>query len=186
MKITPQKFYSLFLKEIQKSGIQFVPWNNNAAWTKKMLKSKDCVMKKVADKLDLLFYNEYFSLDGVFFKNKLEYGKLWYAENIEIILECENNYRTIKTEIYKLFPLFLAPLKVIITYLDGDEDRLRKEEAKIKKVIEDRIKEDNPFKLHNNKIKTLLIFGSKNKEKVKWEAFVYGNVGFKKLNKSYI
>jgi len=183
-KITPQNFYSLFLREVEKSNIQLIPWNENKKWTRKMLKGKDCIMKNIADKLGLHYCNEYFMLDGIFFRKELKYKSykgFGYAQNIEIILECENEHTTIEKEIYKLFPLFFAPLKVIITYFSNNSVRHQKAAEKIKGAIENKIKTDDPFGLHKNKIKTLLIFGIKNKGEINWQAFVYFNGKFRPL-----
>lgn len=183
-KITPQNFYSLFLKEVGKSNIQSIPWDNNKKWTRKMLKGKDCIMENIADKLGLYYCNEYFMLDGIFFRKELKYKDykgFGYAQNIEIILECENEHTTIEKEIYKLFPLFFAPLKVIVTYLSSNSIQHQKAAEKIKRAIENKIKTDDPFCLHKNKIKTLLIFGVKDKRKISWQAFLYHNKKFKPI-----
>jgi hypothetical protein len=185
MKISPEKFYNLFLKETSKFD-NSIDWAENRKWTRKMLSGKDCTLARIAKKLDLNYYHEYFSLDGIFYKKEIDYQKLGYVQNIEVIIEHENFYRTIEKEIYKLFPLFFAPLKVIITYLDGDNIQRKREVRRIKKVIEDRIKNDDPFKLHQNKIKTLLILGSldkdsSGKDKTNWQAFVYNNRKFKNI-----
>ena len=174
-KVTPEKFYRAFLDAIEKNG--FVnTWYSNGKWTKGLLKDRDCVMKRVADKLGLIYCNEYFTLDGVFYRKTIKYGDLEYGQNIEIILECENDWRTITKEIWKIFPLFFAPLKVVITY---PRDKQKAEE--IKNIIKDRIKNDDPFGLHKNKIKTLLIFGHMENKKIIWQGFIYKNKTFIKL-----
>lgn len=184
-KVSPRKFYKLFLQEINKRN-RFPGWNNDKKWTKLILKGKGCVMAKIAKKLGLLYCDEYFSLDGIFFKEELKYKGyrgFGYAQNIEIILECENEHTTIEKEIYKLFPLFFAPLKVIITYLSSNSIQHQKAARKIKRTIENKIKTDDPFYLHKNKIKTLLIFGIKDGAGVDWHAFVYHNKKFRELVK---
>ncbi len=172
--ISALKFYRLFLQEIKKRDY-FPRWNNSKKWTRLFLKNKDCVMAKMAKSLGLLYCNEYFSLDGIFYRKKLGYKNLdteknYYAQNIEVIIEHENDYRTIEKEIYKLFPLFVAPLKVIITYVESYKD-IRKIE-KIKSIIKERIKNDDVFSLHRNKIETLLIVGLKKDNKICWQGSV--------------
>lgn len=178
--INALKFYKLFLQEIKKR--KYIPsWTNNKDWTKLILKGKNCVMKKIADRVGLLYCNEYFSLDGVFYRKKIKY-KYWnieknfYAQNIEVIIEHENNLNTIETEIYKLFPLFIAPLKVIITYIENDK-YIRKIE-RIKDIIKARIKNDDLFSLHKNKIETLLIIGFKKDNKICWQGSIFKNGKF--------
>jgi len=178
MKITPKKFYKLFLKEINKRKI-LCNWDNSKEWTKLVLKDRDCVMAKIAKSLGLLYCNEYFSLDGIFYRKKLGY-KNWnirenyYAQNIEVIIEHENNPGTLKTEIYKLIPLFLAPLKVIITYTYYAETGKNIQYIeKIKSIIKERINSDDVFFLHKNKIKTLLIVGFKKDNKIFWQGSVF-------------
>jgi hypothetical protein len=168
--ISALKFYKLFLQEINKRN-RFPSWNNNEKWTKLFLKGKDCVMTKIADRLGFLYCNEYFSLDGIFYRKKLAYRNLGYAQNIEVIIEHENDIGTIETEIYKLFPLFLAPLKVIITYVDSDKGKDVRKIKKIKDIIKERIKNDDIFSLHKNKIETLLIAGFKKGNKICWQGF---------------
>ena len=92
MVFNAKKFYTLFLGEIKKSGIESIPWNDSKEWTDRMMKNKNCVMEKMAESLGLLYCNEYFSLDGIFYRKKLGYKNLGYAQNIEIIIEHENDY----------------------------------------------------------------------------------------------
>lgn len=177
MRVSALKFYKLFLQEINKRK-RFPSWNKNEPWTKLFLKGKDCVMAKMAESLNLLYCNEYFSLDGIFYRKKLGYKNLGYAQNIEVIIEHENDIRTIETEIYKLFPLFIAPLKVIITYIDSTKDKDIRKIKKIKDIIKERIKNDDIFSLHKNKIETLLIVGFKKDNKICWQGFLFKNGKF--------
>ena len=84
--------------------------------------------------------------------------------------------RTIEKEIYKLFPLFIAPLKVIIAYVESYKDIQKIE--RIKNVIKERIKNDDLFSLHKNKIKTLLIVGFKRDNKICWRGSIFKNGKF--------
>ena len=184
MTVNTQKFYNLFLEEIKKSGIESIPWNDSKEWTDRMLKDKNCVMEKMAKSLGLLYCHDYFYLDGIFYRKKLGYKNLdtefhFYAQNIEVIIEHENDYRGIETEIYKLIPLFLAPLKVIITYFDGSIDENKNKIERIRAIIKNRIRNDNPFRLHKNKIKILLIIGFYKNRKIDWQGFIYGDKKFK-------
>lgn len=179
-KVSPRKFYKLFLKEIIKSNILSF-WHDNKEWTRRILNDKNSIMRKIADELRLRYWNEYFYLDGIFFRKEIKYGKLSYTQNIEIIIESENDYRTIDKEIYKLIPLFVAPLKVIITYFNMDIVGSQNAIEKIKKSIIDRIKIDDSFGLHRNKIKILLILGFYKNEKISWQASVYCNKKFKSI-----
>lgn len=181
IKIASQKFYNLFLEEIERSGIQSVPWNNNKEWTNKMLKNKNCVMEEMAKSLGLLYCHDYFYLDGIFYRKKLGYKNLdtelhFYAQNIEVIIEHENDCRGIETEIYKLIPLFIAPLKVIITYVETDRDIPKIE--KIKNIVRERIKNDDLFSLHKNKVEILLIVDFKKYNKICWWSSIFRNGKF--------
>lgn len=182
--ISPQKFYKLFLREVKKSGIESTLWNNNKKWTKIMLKDKNCVMEKMAKNLGLFYCNEYFTLDGVFYRKKLGYGnwdirKNYYAQNIEVIIEHENNPETIEKEMNKL-PLFLTSLKVVITYVGADK-YIQKIE-RIENFIKERIKNDDLFSLHKkNKIKTLLIVGFKRDNEISWRGSILKNGKFASL-----
>jgi len=185
IKITPQKFYNLFLEEVEKSGIQSVSWDNNKEWTNRMLKNKNCVMETVAKSLSFLYCHDYYYLDGVFYRKKLGYKNFdielrFFAQNIEVIIEHENNYRGIETEIHKLIPLFIAPLKVIITYVESDRDIQKIK--KIENIIRERIKNDDLFSLHKNKIETLLIVGFLKNNEIHWRSSVYKNGEFELLD----
>lgn len=183
--ISALKFYRLFLQEIKKID-HFPRWNNSKKWTRLFLENKDCVMAKMAESLNLLYCNEYFSLDGILYRKKLGYKNLdieknFYAQNIEVIIEHENDYRTIEKEIYKLIPLFVAPLKVIITYVETDKDIQKIK--RIKSIIKERIKNDDLFSLHKNKIETLLIVGFKKDNRICWQGSVFKNSKFEELIK---
>lgn len=183
--IEPEKFYSLFLKEIKRSGIELTPWSNNQAWTRKLLEGDNCVMNQIASKINLNYCNEYWKLDGIFCEGFVPIDPMtqtnierWkWAHRIKIIVEVENAATTVWKEVFKLIPLFLAPLKVIITYPKNQQ-----EAEKIKKIIIDRIRTDDQFGLHKNKIKILLIFGYNNDKKIAWQGFVHSNKKFKAIN----
>ncbi len=184
MVFAAKNFYGLFLEEIKKSGIESISWNNSKEWTNRMLKNKNCVMEKMAKSLGLLYCHDYYYLDGIFYRKKLGYNNLdieshFYAQNIEVIIEHENNYKTIETEIYKLIPLFIAPLKVIITYIETNKDIQKIE--RIKNVIKERIKNDDLFSLHKNKIETLLVVGFKRDNKICWQGSILKNSKFTSL-----
>lgn len=184
MIVNAKKFYNLFLGEIKKSGIKSISWNDNKEWTNRMLKDKNCVMEKMAKSLGLLCCHDYYYLDGIFYRKKLGYKNLdiefhFYAQNIEVIIEHENDCRAIETEIYKLIPLFIAPLKVIITYVETDKDI--KKIKRIKNIIKERIKNDDLFSLHKNKIETILIVGFKKDNKICWQGSIFKNGKFVSL-----
>lgn len=42
MVFNAKKFYTLFLGEIKKSGIESIPWNDSKEWTDRMMKNKNC------------------------------------------------------------------------------------------------------------------------------------------------
>lgn len=178
MIVNAENFYKLFLKEIDNNKCLAL-WNNNTKYTKYLLKDKNCVMAKIAKRFGLRYCNEYFTLDGIFFEKELKYKNLGYVQNIKVIIEHENDFRTIEKEIYKLFPLFLAPLKVVITYVESDKNI--REIKKIKDIIEERIKNDELFSLHKNKIETLLIVGFKTANKVCWRGFIFRSGKFQEL-----
>ncbi|MDD5014233.1 MAG: hypothetical protein PHW73_03900 [Atribacterota bacterium] len=196
-KISSQKFYKLFLEKINnKKCLKF--WLDNKDYTDWVIGNKKsidgCVMKKIATAFGLQYCHEYFQLDGIFYDKELplyneaflkKHKNSWYARSIDIIIEHENNFRGIKTEIYKLIPLYVAPLKVIITYLGGwknnNQEKVHLETEKIIKILEKRIKENDLFSLHKNKIETLLIIGHKVDDKMCWEAFVFKNNKVKKI-----
>jgi hypothetical protein len=182
--VTPEKFYSAFIKEISASGTQTIPWNNNRKWTKALLKGDGCVMSKIAKDIGLAYCEEYWKLDGIFCEEFMSEDtisgtdiKKWkWARGIKIIVEVENAASTSWKEIWKLIPLFFAPLKVIITYPKNNQ-----EAEKIKCAIKERIKNDDQYNLHRNKIKVLLIFGFKNEKEIIWQNFVYQNNSFKSI-----
>ncbi|MFA5300238.1 MAG: hypothetical protein WC389_18780 [Lutibacter sp.] len=183
--IEPEKFYSLFLKKIKRSGIELTPWNNSRQWTERLLKGNDCVMSQIAKEIKLTYCDEYWKLDGIFCEGfmpkdpmtQANIEKYKWAHNIKIIVEVENASATLWKEIWKLIPLFFSPLKVIITYPKDEQ-----EAEKIKDIIKDRIKNDDQYRLHKSKIKILLIFGFKEGNKISWQGFTYNNKKFKIIN----
>ena len=130
---------------------------------------------EIADTLHLWYSREYWSLDAIYYTAKQEKyfsQKATYAEYIAIALEHENNYKTSYEEINKL-AIFSSPLKVLITYPQGDFGKLLDEYADI-------ISKADIFSNFDNLQRHLVIFGFLNKDKnqVDWKFFLYGSHRF--------
>ena len=124
----------------------------------------------VAEILNLRYYREYWSLDAVFYKKKDERFQLPYlcAECLPVIIEHENSIDGSYLEMNKL-SIFNSPLKVLITYPEGQEKK-----AYLKTYAEILHKADI-FDDFSTKRKHLVVFGTKENEKISWEFLVYKN-----------
>ena len=163
--ISVEEFDSVFLKTARNSeGDLLTNWNDTAKFTELMLNIHSSVIANVADGLKLQYFREYYSLDGILYKEASSiFTKGTYAKFIDVAIEHENNFRTSYQEMNKLC-LFNASLKVLITY------PLNKKS--IDEIIPDYdtiVKESDV----SDEQKNLAIFGLKDNNKILWQSYVY-------------
>ena len=102
-------------------------WRQNTEFTSIIKGSENCILKQIADKLNLKCYDrDYYFLDAVFYKNEdfvenTPAGSFWFKD-LRIAFEHENNFNSgLYKEISHLL-LTNADLKVLVTYPNGEID----------------------------------------------------------------
>lgn len=150
-------------------------WTNPEGFTGAMLGCNNSVMREIAKKLDLNYHREYYTLDAVFYENKLRKDSGVYAENLTIALEHENDIAKSFIELNKLC-IINASLKVLITY---PKIKVSLKES-IKKYEYDKIVQK--AKIPDNQIQ-MIIFGIGSKDDIEWQSYIYQNGRFIRLEK---
>lgn len=178
--ISPARFYDAFLEVVTEHDDELADaWYRYTIYTKLMLGT---VLDKVAEQLDLKSWSrEYYSLDSVFYRelDTVNFPKgIENAKYIEVALEHEHVLSGTAQEINKL-QLFHAPLKVLITYDDNDNQR-----TEFLGKYASIIKAADIFGDCEVRQPQLVIFGRKSESEtnIRWSAYLYGSSGFKALS----
>jgi hypothetical protein len=171
--ITPQQFKDAFLDVLREKEPQVVSmWE--AAYTDYTSTIREC-LQAVAERLQLHIYNrDYYTLDAIYYEEMdLEhFGEdSTYVKYISIALEHENRLIGTEAEINKL-QLLNTPLKVLITYADGDAKYHYL--SKYAKIIENA----DVFDDVSTTKKQLVIFGSCDGKITEWSFHLYQQGGF--------
>lgn len=133
------------------------------------------VCRKVATLLGLYYYENYWTLDAIFFEEEdtMHFHTGFYVKYINIALEHENESSQAHNEINKL-SIINSPLKILITYTRKSRiDRLLNEFAEI-------IQEADSFSDFSSYRKQLVILGFKNRSNNLpcWEFYVFKEGNF--------
>jgi len=173
--ITPKKFKEVFLSHAEKEKERIISlWREDKKFTELMLGYNEGIVAKTAEALGQKYYREYWTIDAVYFKRKIQkyFSKLGtYAEYLSAAIEHENLFKTSHEEMNKL-SMLNCPLKVLITYPPQDEaPQLLKEYADI-------LSRADIFKDFTLKRKHLMVFRYLNRPEDSWSFFVYQNGDF--------
>lgn len=157
-------------------------WRNPKTFTNLIKSNDECILKQVADKLNLKCYpHDYYFLDSVLYDEDdlvpdIPENNYWFRQ-VKVAFEHENVFNS---GLYKeLSHLLLtnSDLKVLVTYPSHEvhEEQTLKEMNYLHKIIKgSSIQSD----LSNNE-SFLLIFGSETG--FVWEAFVYKEEDWKRI-----
>lgn len=176
--ITPDRFKAAFDQIVVGYENQIIKYRfNDREYTKLMLNYENGVLRSIANNFDLRYYNEYWTLDAIMYKeNDWVYfpKEANYATNLSIAIEHENHGERSNEEMNKL-SLFNAPLKVLITYPPSFEaDGLLS-------MYSDMLKRADIFNDFSDKRRQMVIFGNFDDEGVMWRHYVYKNGEFVKF-----
>ena len=126
-KISSQSFFQVWLETVHNEKEHLLKiWRNNSAFTSAVVKGGEAsIIKKVADKLELLCYcADYYSLDAILYKKEdlvpgLAEGQYWFRD-IRVAFEHENFVNSgLHHEVSHLL-ITNCDLKVLVTYPNDD------------------------------------------------------------------
>ena len=173
--ISPETFKDAFLKALPSKESQIVStWNSPKSRTEAM---KDLLVEIAIILCLQLYKNDYYTIDAIFYKEKdITYfsEKNTYAKYIAIAIEHENVLNGTQVVINKL-QILIAPLKVLITYAEGDTVK------KFLTMYANIIADSDVFSDISIKRKQLVIFGSYDGEKTDWSFHVYNDKAFQTI-----
>lgn len=173
IQVSPHQFKKAFLTAIAEYDKEIVSaWRGRQASFTALIRS---TFPMLASELGLKVYNrDYYTLDAVFYTEKDEQHfnpDATYVKYIAVALEHENQVIGSEAEINKL-QLFNVPLKVLITYAEGDSREYYLDRyAKI-------IQEADVFGDFSTARKQLVIFGRCDGLSACWSFYVYSSSGF--------
>jgi hypothetical protein len=176
---SPLDFYQAFLQVVEAEELKVKErWDNPREYTTLMRSS---LFPQIAEKLCLQCYpDDYYYLDAIFYREKDAQNfasYTTYATSISVALEHENVPEDTAVEMNKL-QLFSAPLKVLITYpARKNFDLLLTKYAGI-------IKAADVFDDISTLRRQLVIFGSLENDRVRWEGFEYYQGSFRVVGQS--
>lgn len=179
MNVSPEIFKEIFLKEYYLIKDQFVSaWKCDKEYSNLFLGNNNLggFVHKLAEKLNLNLYREYWSIDCVMFEHKdLRFfpSNSCYAKNLSLVLEHENNIKTSHAELNKL-TIINSPLRVIVTYPFGAQDKYLEDYLRI-------LKDADTYNDFSDKRKILIIFGEFKDEDLSWQFYKYYQDKFVKV-----
>ncbi len=182
-KITSHQFYRAWLDTVnnRKEELRII-WRQAAKFTENIKGSENSVMSEIADKLNLLSYEQdYYSIDSILYKMEdktpeISENSYWFRD-LRVAFEHENNFKGgLYQEVSHLL-IVNCDLKVLVTYPNGDmsDSDTKKEMDYLHRIImgnrqSDIISKNESF---------LIIFGYE--DDIDWEAFLFHVDGWKKL-----
>ncbi len=168
--ITPEMFKAAFLQVASEhEGELLNLWNDAKTYTSYMFSGEDSLLATVARRLSLAYFSSYWSLDAIFYRQKLTsyfHPSATYAESLLVALEHENDARIAHCEIRKL-SLFNCPLKVLITYPNP------RDAATFLPKYADIVGRADIFKDFSTLRRQLVIFGLWNAGSISWHFYFY-------------
>ena len=168
--ITPDRFKAAFDQIVAGYENQIIKYRfNDRDFTKLMLNYENGVLHSIANSFNLLYYNEYWTLDAIMYKeNERDHfpGVAHYATNLSIAIEHENEGERSNEEMNKL-SLFNAPLKVLITYPPTHEVE------GLLNMYSDISKKADVFNDFTDKRRQMVIFGNFDDKGVLWRHYIY-------------
>lgn len=128
-EINSKNFFSIWKKSVESKKDNLIDdWRKNAVFTSHVKGNDEPIIKEVAKSFGLLYYNEYYSIDVVLYKEgdlvpDIPEGWCW-LRNIRIAFEHENNFnRGLYQEVSHLL-ITNCELRVLVTYPNGGIDEM--------------------------------------------------------------
>lgn len=170
MQLSAQLFFRRWVESVHEMQIALVEnWRSPKEFTPLVKSSGDCVIRRVAKKLDLECYpHDYYSIDAVLYERDdlvpgIPENSTWLRA-LSVAFEHENDSRHIYTEVSHLL-ITNTDLRVLVTYpYNGIEDRECGDAHSI--ILGSRHAEEI-----SNKENFLLIMGWE--RKFQWQGFVF-------------
>jgi hypothetical protein len=170
--ISPEQFKQVFLSVVVPHEAELVRlWlgGNTKEYTHFMLRT---LLPSIANQLNLQVYTrDYYLMDSVFYEEmhtEIFPPNQNYIKYIAIAFEHEHAGNTSKAEIHRL-QCYNTPLKVLVTYPDNNN---------ILSIYSNIMREADVFSDFSTLRKQLVIFGSRDGNKVNWGFYVYKDGGF--------
>ncbi|KOS07120.1 hypothetical protein AM493_14540 [Flavobacterium akiainvivens] len=181
-EINSRNFFSVWKKIVgSRKDMLSNDWRKHAVFTSHVKGNDDSIIKEIAGSFGLLYYNEYYSLDVVLYKEEdlvpdITEGWCW-LRNIRIAFEHENNFnRALYQEVSHLL-ITNCELRVLVTYPNGGIDEMLKY---LREIIKGSRQSHDISKSEN----FLLIFGYE--EGFAWEGYIYNTENWIKIDESKI
>ncbi|MDS4020800.1 MAG: hypothetical protein RKR03_09905 [Candidatus Competibacter sp.] len=172
--ISPEQFKEAFLSVVVNNEARLVElWRDNR-YTDFMLRT---LLPEVANQLKLKVYpRDYCLIDSIFYEeeNARDFPDSIKANYIAIAFEHEHKIKGTEVEIHRL-QIYSTPLKVLVSYPNKNDP------AAILAQYSRIIKWADIFSDFSTLRKQLVIFGSLNKNRIKWDFYVYKDGGFLKI-----
>ncbi|GGK88206.1 hypothetical protein ACD591_20925 [Rufibacter glacialis] len=176
--LNSELFFSAWLDSVtNRKEILLTDWRNSKVYTNLIKSSEECILRDVADKLNLKCYaKDYYSIDSVLYTDEdlvpgIQENTYWFRQ-IKVAFEHENNFNGgLYQEVAHLL-ITNSELKVLVTYPNGDTTH---EMDYLHKII----RGCNHQKELSDKESFLLIFGYESD--FEWEAFVYKEDYWKRI-----
>jgi len=172
--ISPETFKRTFLEvAISSSECILRDWQHAGAYTSLMLSSESGLLVKIATKLELQYFREYWTIDAIFYERRDEQfysHTATYAENIALAIEHENNSLYSHVEMNKL-GILNTPLAVLITYPRLNEESVLKDYSNILRAAD-------VYSDFHNKRQKIVVLGKMVKGEVLWSFYRFNGQAF--------
>jgi hypothetical protein len=177
-KIKAPDFFNAWMETVESRKNQLLNiWRNPKEFTYYIKGSENSVINEIADKLNLLSYEQdYYSIDAILYTKedltpKIKENTYWFRD-IKIAFEHENN---VKSGLYQEVSHLLitnCELKVLVSYPNEAEEELP--------YLHEILKGTRHSKELSEKENFLIIFGYENG--FAWEGYIYKETDWKKIN----
>lgn len=181
-KVSPTEFFQSFHSVVteRNADVQRL-WNNAKEYTALM---RTNLLPAVANRLGLVpWSSDYYWLDAIFFERRetkhAKPGKT-YAQYLSVAIEHENQAEDTFVEMNKL-QLYNAPLKVLITYDDGEVGERQMD--KLRTMWTDVARSADIFDDFATLRRILAIVGVRGKSTPTWRGFEYNGEAFAEMRR---
>ncbi|MGH7984562.1 MAG: hypothetical protein ACREFF_15675 [Candidatus Udaeobacter sp.] len=174
-RVSPAQFKVAFERQTAKQKVDLAnAWDDS--FQPYTIFIRETILPAVGAALRLQVYQrDYYGLDCIYYDEKdcqnfPDYTT--YARALAVVIEHENNIRGTHVELNKL-QMFNAPLKVLITYPENEEQA-----EKFLDCYSGIVCGADVFSDFSTKRRQLVIFGTKPKRFATWDYYVYKNRRF--------
>lgn len=176
--INAKDFYKVWLETVNNRKVELENnWRKNKLFTKLIIGSENSIIGEIANKLDLLSYeNDYYCIDAILYKKEdktpdINENLFWFRD-LRVAFEHENNFSSGLFQEVSHLLITNCDLKVLVTYPNGG---IENELNYLHKIIMGNRNSKNISDEEN----FLLIFGYKNK--FKWEGRIFKSDKWKNI-----